>query len=92
MNVIGVFRKAGTFTDRATNREVNYDNVMLAVSLKPSEIGKNVTPLEGEVVELVKIPVTLYQEEVNRLGGSPLGSEIRLIYGKYGKIQGFDIL
>ena len=92
MKVIGVFRKAGTFTDRQTNKEVQYDNAMLAVALAPAEVGKTVTPIDGETVELVKMPYTVYQAEEKRHGGSPVGMDIRLVYGKYSKVQGFDIL
>lgn len=92
MKVIGVFRKRGKFTDRQTNREVQYDNAMLVVTLSPAEFGKTVTPIDGETVELVKMSYEVYKAEEKRHGVSPVGMDIRLIYGKYSKVQGFDIL
>lgn len=92
MTVIGVFRKSGDFTDRVSGRDVHYDNAMIAVTCTLAEMPKSVQAVDGEMVDFIKMPYELYVDECNRHGGSPVGSVIRPIYGKYSKVIGFDVL
>ena len=86
MKVVGVERKTGVFTDKATSREISFDNVYLHCIDNPGEAPT--TMIEGDCVEVVKVAYPLYSEVCARKSGrtSLRGCDVTPVFNRYGKV------
>lgn len=82
--VKGISRKSGEFEGNA------YDNIYLNCIVPANE-----TTLCGELVEAFKMKVFAFNAACDRQKvdfSDLLGCQVRIIYGKYNKVDDFDIL
>jgi hypothetical protein len=76
MKVIG--RRIGTFKDKSNGNEVTFGK--LYVTYEDS----TVTGVVGSIAEAISVRPEILQE-------IPVGSEVTLIYNRYGKVEDFTI-
>lgn len=76
MKVIG--KRFGAFTDKSTGNEVKFGK--LYVTYEDS----SVTGVQGTIAESISVRPELLTE-------IPVGSEVTLIYNRYGKVEDFTV-
>ncbi len=76
MKVIG--KRIGSFKEKETGKEVAYGK--LYVTYEDS----TVTGLQGSIAEAISVRPEILQE-------IPVGSEVVLIYNRYGKVEDFTV-
>lgn len=76
MKVIG--KRFGSFTDKQTGSVVNFGK--LYVTYEDS----TVSGVQGTIAEAISVKPDVLQE-------IPIGSDVTLIYNKYGKVEDFNV-
>lgn len=78
MNVIG--KRVGTFTDKKTGEVITFGKIFVVYPADESMKGA-----QGEIAEAISVKPEMAAQ-------IPVGSNVELLYNKYGKVNDFNIV
>lgn len=88
LQVIGIERKTGSYTNPDSKQTYNYDNFIL------HSVGKNMD-VTGQCVREVKLKAAAAAELIADCGGDPakiVGHTVDFDFGSYGKVTNYELV